>query len=330
MKIRIFYFLFCVLFLFSCRKENKHSVNFYYWKSKVAIGETEKKYFTQLHSQKLYIRVFDVDKTTENAPSPIAKIDSFNSAVLQTEYIPVIFITNRTVENLPKANITQLAQRIHQLTDQILSQSGISGYNEIQLDCDWTPSTRENYFFLIKELKSVSKKKLSCTLRLHQIKYKDKTGIPPVDKGYLMCYATSDPTEKSDRNTILNMDLLKDYLSTINSYPLAFDVALPLYSWGIVTNHLGKIRLINGLTTEELENKKFVKISENKYKSTEDQFLHSLYLNKDFTIDVETISPKLLAEAKEYLSIKINKPYDIVYYHLDNSFLQHFTLEDLQ
>lgn len=329
MKIKAFFLFIILNLLFSCHKEKLHSINFYYWKTTVDISKIEEEYFNTLHCNKLYVRFFDVDKYENQFPIPKAVIKDFTQLNLKAEYVPVIFITNRSLQNLSQNNISELAKKINSLISYIYKTNHFQEYTEIQLDCDWTSSTRDNYFYLLKELKSISHKNISCTIRLHQVKFRKKTGIPPVDKGYLMCYATSNPTEESGKNSILDIDLLKDYLSTVRTYPLEFDIALPLFSWGIVKNHMEKIKIINGLTAEELENKKFTKISENRYKVTEDQFLHGLYLNKDFVITIENISPKLLNETKTYLSKKIDKPYNIIYFHLDSIFVKRFKTEEL-
>jgi hypothetical protein len=64
-----------------------------------------------------------------------------------------------------------------------------------------------------------------------------------------MCYSTSSPLEKSDKNSILDVNILKSYLSKMEDYPVKkIEVALPIYSWGIITNHLGKHKLINALS----------------------------------------------------------------------------------
>jgi hypothetical protein len=56
-----------------------------------------------------------------------------------------------------------------------------------------------------------------------------------------MCYSTSSPLENSDKNSILDIQILKNYLSEVQNYPIKkIDVALPI-SWGIVTNHFGNI-----------------------------------------------------------------------------------------
>ena len=209
-------------------------------------------------------------------------------------------------------------------------QTAQVAYNEIQIDCDWTETTRDAYFRFLKALAEHSGKRLSCTLRLHQIRDRQKTGVPPVDRGSLMCYATSSPLEGMSRNSILDMELLKSYTANINDYPLPFDVILPIYSWGIVTNHLGKVKLLNGLTADNLQTPMFEKIDENKYLVKEDGFLQGMYINKGFTIKIETIGQELLAEAKQYLESHIERDYAWVYFHLSKGFLTRYEIDDLK
>ena len=320
-------FFICLLLLLSC-KEEVHQVNFYYWKSRVDIGETEQKYFNALKSNKLYIRFFDVD-IQQGEIKPLAKINLFNPEVLNAGYIPVIFITNRTFLGISQEEIGSLASNINDLIGQICRKNNISDINEIQVDCDWTEKTKSDYFRFLKNLQQTSQKEISCTIRLHQVKFHEKTGIPPVSKGYLMCYATSDPRESSVGNSILDLELLKDYTSQINSYPLDFDIALPIYSWGVVTNHLDKIKLINNVGIADTDTLPFQPKGKNLFEATDDFFFHGLYLNKGFSLRVETITPELLKEARQYLSEKIKMPYDIVYYHLDKAFLEQYKIEDL-
>ena len=138
-----------------------------------------------------------------------------------------------------------------------------------------------------------------------------------------MCYSTSSPLENSDRNSILDVAILKDYLKNIEKYPIAIDVALPIYSWGIVTNHLGKHKLINALSKQDLENPNFKKISETEIEITKDGFYFGNYLNKGFTIKVEEISQAQLNEVKKFLGKKITD-FRFVYYHLDAKFVEHY------
>lgn len=332
--MRHYHFIFSalcfLLLLTSCRQNPKHHIDFYYWKTEFSINNTEKDFFEKLGCKKLYLHFFDVDKeNTEIRPK--AKLIPVPSPLpLNTEYTPVIFITNRVFHDISKDQVQELAQHIFSLIKEIRTKNKIPANNEIQIDCDWTETTRKAYFAMLLELKRLSKEKISCTIRLHQVKYRNATGVPPVDKGYLMCYATSNPEEQTDINSILDIPLLKNYTANINDYPLNLDVALPLYSWAVITNHLGQIKLINGITENELQLPKFKKTAPNKFLVQEDMFFHGLYLNKDFIVKIEQITPELLAEAKNYLNTKIEKEYNIVYYHLDKQFLERFSIEQLQ
>jgi hypothetical protein len=318
-------------FLFSCIGcgKREHPANFYYWKTKVSIGDVEKQYFTEMNCRKLYIRFFDVD-IQANEVKPVAKITPFDAAALEAEYVPVVFITNRTFSGMTDEGRDRLARNIADLVETMRERNKIPDVKEIQIDCDWTESTRSNYFDFLKKLKAVSKKEISCTLRLHQIKFRRKTGIPPVSKSALMCYATSDPTDDSGRNSILDMKLLKDYTRDINTYPLDFDVALPLYSWAVVTNHLGSVKLINNVTRHDMDFEHFQPLGANEYRVKEDFFFQGIYLNENFTVRVEGVTPELLHEAKDYLDRKITKNYGVIYYHLDKPFLETFSTHDLE
>ena len=331
-KGRYLYFLLLGFYLFlltTCHKPVHHDIQFYHWKTNVTIGEVEQAYFSQLKSTKLYIRFFDIDRQNGQI-GPVAKLRPFDPKVLHTVYIPVVFITNRTFTDISDVQLSLLIENILALTTEISIMNQLPEVTEIQIDCDWTESTKQAYFYFLEKLKEVSGKRISCTLRLHQIKFSEKTGIPPVDKGYLMCYATSDPTGDPEQNSILDMELLKDYTSSIHTYPLGFDIALPIYSWAVVKNHLGKIKLINNVSVSDLDTAVFRRINEDIYELQRDYFFRSFYLNKGFTLKVEGISPALLQEAKLYLEQKIRRPYDIVYYHLDEAFLKQFTIQNLQ
>ena len=326
--------LILITFLFFCivgcdQNDKQHNIDFYYWKTDVSFGKTEKDNFEQLNCKKLYIRFFDVDKTDKGI-EPLAKVKPFNSENLQAEFVPVVFITNRTFLQISDNELNKLVNNISELIDLIAKKNALSEIKEIQIDCDWTTNTRNTYFHFLKKLKLQTKKKVTCTLRLHQISDKESAGIPPVEKGYLMCYATSSPKDFSEKNSILDMKLLKKYTKNINDYQLDFDIALPLYSWAVVENHLGNIKLINGVTSKELDSENnLTEIAENLFEVKDDFFFHGIYLNKGFKIKLEAITPELLNEAKNYLNSKIKPNYNIVYYHLDAPFLEQFKINDL-
>lgn len=312
----------CILLLtLSCSKKQNHPYTFYYWKTKLILSDSEKKALDKTTIPYLYTRFFDVDKSGGRF-QPVGIITKDKSFKLRQKIVPVVFITNRTFFYIKKEDITFLAQNINDLIQKKTSEYRLNTASEIQIDCDWTAGTRDDYFSFLKELKKISGKEISCTLRLHQVKDKAQTGIPPVGKVFLMCYSTSSPLENSDKNSILDVNTLKSYLSNLNNYPLKqIEVALPIYSWGIVTNYLGKHKLINALSKQDLENSNFKKNSDAEYEVLKDGFYFGSYMNKGFRIKIENISGEQLTEVVEFLDKKIQH-YNIIYYQLDRKFVK--------
>lgn len=323
----LFLISFIAIYVFSCKSKSAHPIQFYYWKS-ANISHAEKGTLHELNTNKLYLRLFDV-AVQNGTPTPQGVIGEFDSSGFNGEIIPVVFITNETIKTSSRSDIEKLAQNVASLVESRCQDLKIGIPNELQIDCDWTASTKTRYFQLLTELQNKTGKTVTCTLRLHQVKYKNETGIPPVAKVYLMCYATSSPFDTSDTNSILHLDLLKDYLTSINEYPLKFDVALPLYSWAIVTNHLGKIKLINGISEADLTDPVYQPVGAHVYQLSDDTFLRGVYLNKGFQLKVETITPELLQDTKAYLNNHLKSSYEIIYYHLDSTFVNRYNTVDL-
>ncbi len=316
------FFLSLFFLILSCGgKKEQHDYGFYYWKTQLTLNSVEKKALEASTNPFLYVRFFDVGKIgNQFQPLGVATYDKSFKTLKKT--VPTVFITNRSFVNITIEEIPFLAQQINDLISKKEAQFKFQKSDEIQIDCDWTAGTRKDYFEFLKQLKQISGKNISCTLRLHQVKDKAQTGIPPVSKVYLMCYSTSSPLENSDRNSILDVQTLKNYLSYLQNYPIKnIDVALPIYSWGIVTNHQGKHKLINALNKEDLNNPNFKKISENEVMILKDGFYFGNFLNEGFKIKVEEISNEQLIEVKDFLNKKLKK-YNIVYYQLDSKFVK--------
>jgi len=318
--MKILRFLFILLLIASCSSKEKHPYTFYYWKTNLKLDPEEKRVLDKAPVPFLYTRFFDVDKIGGKF-QPVAVITKDASFQTSKQIVPTVFITNLTLLGISPDEITFLAESIHHLVQKKAEEYHLKINNEIQIDCDWTAGTREDYFKFLKELKRVSGKEITCTLRLHQVKDKKNTGIPPVEKVYLMCYSTSSPLEKSDKNSILDVSTLRSYLSKVEDYPVKkIEVALPVYSWGIVTNHLEKHRLINALSEKDLDNPNFKRISPSEVEILKDGFYFGNYLNKGFTIKVEEISEEQLEEVISFLQKKIPH-FNIIYYQLDSKFV---------
>ena len=311
-------------FVFSCKKHDPHPHSFYYWKTTLKLNETEKTALKNASVQELYTRFYDVEKTNGKFV-PVGVISKDSTFVTDKKIVPVVFIANSALYKIQPEEITFLAKSIDDLIRKKTEELNLNTTGEIQIDCDWTTGTKNDYFKLLNELKKISGKTITSTLRLHQVKDKDETGIPPVEKVYLMCYSTSSPLEDSDRNSILDKPLLKTYLRRLDDYPIRnIAVALPIYSWGIVTNHLGKHKLINGLSAQDLNQTGLRKTGKNEAEVLKDGFYFGHFLNKGFTIKVEQIEDEDLDEAVHYINRKISD-YNIVYYHLDAKFVENHT-----
>ncbi|UTX47729.1 hypothetical protein [Chryseobacterium sp. MA9] len=316
-KILLLFLLFLVV---SCNRKENHPYTFYYWKTNLKLDREEKKTLDQATVPYLYTRFFDVDKVNGKF-QPVAVITKDKSFQTNKQIVPTVFITNQTFLSISAEEIRFLAESIHLLIQKKTEEYQLKTNSEIQIDCDWTAGTRNDYFKFLKELKKISGKEVTCTLRLHQVKDKKQTGIPPVGKVYLMCYSTSSPLEKSDKNSILDVNILKSYLSKMEDYPMKkIEVALPIYSWGIVTNHLGKHKLINALSKRDLKNPNFKKISDHEIQVLKDGFYFGSYLNKGFKIKAEEISEEQLEEVITFLEKKIPH-FNIIYYQLDSKFV---------
>lgn len=318
--MKVLKFLLVFLCAVSCSKREAHPYSFYYWKTNLALNHTEKNILSKASIPYLYTRFFDIDKV-DGKFQPVGVITKDQNFQTDKQIVPTVFITNRTLLNITDQDIKFLAENINNLIQKKTSEYHLKTNSEIQIDCDWTAGTRNDYFKFLKELKKISGKEITCTLRLHQVKDKAQAGIPPVEKVYLMCYSTSSPLENSDKNSILDVNILKSYLSKIDEYPIRkIEVALPIYSWGIVTNHLEKHKLINALSKKDLENPNFKRISENTAEVLKDGFYFGHYLNKGFTIKVEEISYDQLKDVVQFLENKIHN-FNIIYYQLDSKFV---------
>ena len=314
------------LILIGCNKAPEaHNYTYYYWRTKLALDATEKNSLAKTTTPILYTRYFDIDKK-DGKFFPVGTITKDSTFVTDRSITPVIYITNRSMMGITNDELKFLAKSITDLISKKNAEFGLKTNQEIQIDCDWTKGTRDDYFKFLKVLKEVSKKNITSTLRLHQARDTKQMGIPPVDKVYLMCYSTSSPLDTSDRNSILDVQILKNYLSNLDDYPIKnIDIALPIYSWGIVTNHMGQHKLINGLSAKDLNNADFKKLSDYEIEVTKDGFYFGYLLNKGFKLKIEEISKEQLKETTDFLDSKI-KRYNIVYYHLDSRFTENYTL----
>lgn len=314
--------IFGVIFFCGC-KRNTPSVSFYHWKQRYNPSQWEIEYMKEVGCSRLFVRFFDVDFPPEKLlPEPISLI-KVNGELKAQNIVPCVYITNRTFLRVNGRQVKNLAHRVNDLIFEIARSSNLDSLGEIQIDCDWSESTRDRYFHFLKELKGVisSTTKLSATIRLHQVKYSQRTGIPPVDRGVLMLYNMGNTLDQSEENSILKGEVIKQYISSKTpDYPLKLDLALPTYSWILVYRFHKLVRIIYpGDERLLLQSDNTKQTGDNKFRVTNNFFFGSTFLYRGDNLRFEAISPKQLSKSVNYLLNKtFLKPEEVIFYHLDS------------
>lgn len=307
---------FLLLSLVSCQKESKTKLSFYYWKTSFLLSAKEKQLLQDYRVNKLYLRYFDIDLHPKTAQAyPVSAIH-FEKKANDFQIIPVVYIKNKVLQS--EGNIQNLAFKTVDFIKQINQKNAIS-ISEIQIDCDWTNSTQEKYFQFIEELKHISKKKVSATIRLHQIKYFKKTGIPKVDYGVLMYYNMGEIGANS-KNSIYDSEIAARYLPSLKNYPLQLNVALPIFSWAIHSRNGKVIGLRNKINWQKYAtNSHFVTTPENQLEVTQTFYKEGILYRTGDRLKQEFITDKMLLQMADELAENLkNKPKELIIYDLDD------------
>lgn len=337
----IIFFIFLCLGLLACQpiekklEERYVARSFYYWKSTFELDSQDVKVMDSLKVRKLYVKVFDVVWDEFHRGMPVAQLNWKSNFSFDLEIVPVVYITNEVILNTQEDEISLLASRIHKKVNQIMGARNLCGKqsDEVQIDCDWNLSSRNKYFMLLKHLKSKNYV-LSATIRLHQIKYYSKTGVPPVDKGMLMFYNMR-PVYKPDvENSILDTEEAKKYISDTLQYPLQLDFALPVFSWGVLFRENKFVGLINYLDKGSMEEYQFFKEkpdSENQYVCNADTVHGDYYFRRGDVLRIEEPSLKDIENGKEILAplFLAQKKINITLFHWDKSILYKYRHEKI-
>ena len=304
---------------------------YYHWQTKLALSSAEQEHLEGLKANKLYIKFFDIDKTGGQAePFPIALLDVDSTSFIPDTIVPTIFITNRSLRGLDESAIDLLADRFYHLIDRLTGKLGAVSIPEIQIDCDWTTQTKDQYFRLLTRLKKEhlsTNQLLSATIRLHQLKYPDQTGIPPVDRGMLMFYNMGEVTHWAESNSILNLSIATQYIPPPSPYPLSLDIALHLFRWGVLFREGKMIKLINELGIENLQDtSRFQQIDNTHVEVVQSTYLDGYYLYKGDQFRLESSELPDLAQAVHILKDHFpRKSFTLAYYHLDMPVVKRFS-----
>ncbi len=239
----------------------------YYWKTTFSFTQQDRIAAQNAGIQQLFVRAFDVQwNPTQQAAIPVAplRLPSYSDDDLHIHDLsitPVVFIDNKVFQNEVNLRVlaTHIGDALVALEESIINnlatpdrpleahpnnyayadsmrtiQSEQLAQQMLywQIDCDWTPSTRDLYFQFLEKLQELfPKKNISATIRLHQYRDRKENGIPPVKKGLLMCYNMAPVQLANTQDAIFDLGLLSGYLQA-DPYPLSLEAALPIFHWG--------------------------------------------------------------------------------------------------
>lgn len=302
----------------------------YHWKTTFNSDSAEWEFVNRHNIGRLYVRMFDVGMQGYEIV-PIATT-VFKQAIPDTlEIVPVVYVTIDALryaqqeERCSGKKISQLAQKICTRVTAMCKANNIPNVRELQIDCDWTKSTRDAFDKLCREMKKYLADTviLSSTIRLHQLSQTP----PPTDRGMLMVYNTGGITSPKTRNSIIDMNDIKPYLRNIN-WDMPMDVAYPAFEWSLLYRN-GKT--FGGILyrMDWCDIQLYQPCGENRYKVLHDHDCGETYLKKGDIIRVEKSSANEVMSVAEDIKLYI-KPENVVIYHLDSKNLSNYTKDEIQ
>ncbi len=355
----------------SCKHESHKVIrSFCFWKTSMSFDTKEDSLAKLMDIKHFYVRYFDVDYNPFSKQAlPLASIRYFNFK--EVKFTPSVFITNDVVLKSSKIQLDTLANRIfvrvNSISDGYFTQSATTYANEIAnadyekqkgetktrmdtepiiakrklelqkniqdilIDCDWSEKSKDNYFYLLKQIKNkFPDYKIEATIRLWQYKYFEKSGIPPVDSGLLMCYNMTNPESRTTENSIGTNDDLEKYI-VHDKYKLKLNIALPLYSWSLVFRG----NKFKGILSNEIDFTKdetvFKKTGENKFLLQDDIRIGNMYLRNGDEIRIEKISNSEIEDMISTLTdkIKIDKTTRVTFFSFDKKYIHDYGTQNI-
>jgi len=276
------------------RSEQPVGRAFYYWRTTFSLSPIERQALADAGIDRLYVRMFDVEwNATERAPRMIGKLSAASDQRVPPgiEVVPVVFLRQDIFKHLDAAGGAKLARELWVEARRRAEMLGATP-RELQLDCDWTDASRDRWFGFVRDVKQASGVTLSSTIRLHQIKYREKTGVPPVERGMLMFYNMGKFSSEVDDRAIFDATTAAKYLDRVGDYPLPLDVVLPVWSWTVHIRDDRVIDLLQSTDPDELPSHDFlIPAGLDRYAATRNAFLHGTLLREGDVLKIERMGP---------------------------------------
>jgi hypothetical protein len=315
---------------------------FYYWRTAWRLGAEERAALARLAIDRLYVRVFDVVDDLHLGPRieaplviPTAGGPADGPAALAgIELVPVVFLREAVFRRVALADAAVLATKVWAA---VAAQAAALGGppRELQLDCDWSEPSRAAYFAFLDALRAAAPPGLvlSATIRLHQVKYRERIGVPPVDRGMLMFYNMGEFTAEAGPRALFDEPSARRYLERIAAYPRPLDVALPIFGWAVHVRDDRVVGLLQSVDPDELPGLDFVAPrGPDRFEVTRSGFLHGELLRQGDQLKIEAAGSADLAAAIAMLRPRlpaVSAARTITLFDLSERNLHHHALADL-
>lgn len=201
----------------------------YYWSTTLNMDSVKTAFMRNYDISRMYIRYFDVVADQSGRAVPNATLKFATDVPQGIDIVPTVFVMPECL----RQDRSRLASLIVKRVVQMNETNDVYNVKEIQIDCDWTQSTRQLYAeFMQAMMRECHSRhlKLSSTIRLHQLAQTP----PPADRGVLMMYNTGDATDIRCHKPILDMHDAAPYLPRLNDYKLKLSTAYPTFTWRIL------------------------------------------------------------------------------------------------
>ncbi|WP_337486335.1 hypothetical protein [Prevotella sp.] len=201
----------------------------YYWSTTLNMDSVKTAFMRNYDISRMYIRYFDVVADQSGRAVPNATLKFATDVPQGIDIVPTVFVMPECL----RQDRSRLASLIVKRVVQMNETNDVYNVKEIQIDCDWTQSTRQLYAeFMQAMMRECHSRhlKLSSTIRLHQLAQTP----PPADRGVLMMYNTGDATDIRCHEPILDMHDAAPYLPRLNDYKLKLSTAYPIFTWRIL------------------------------------------------------------------------------------------------
>ena len=296
----------------------------YYWKTVFSLDSTDTAFLERYDIGRLYVRFFDVDYDGTVVPMASTRFQSAKPEGV--EIVPAVFITVPAIRAMKDEK--ELADHIVTRVLNMADYHDLGPVREMQLDCDWTETTRDAYYRLCAAVHDILAPQgilLSSTIRLHQL----SQAVPPVDCGVLMLYNTGAIPLPQTKNSILDEADVKSYLKGRPvAYDLPLDFAYPVYGWGVLFRGGEYVGILH---ETDFSDEALYQREENGYYSVVSaHILEGRALVPGDRIRLEFPSAGTIGLVQDLVDAAFpSAPHSTILYHLDSSNLSHYTDDEI-